>query len=323
MPSFNWRLALQSGYTPEEIQAHLDSRGLSDEALIQRQLGGKPMLPYSYGPDLDMPPPAAAPTLPPELSGAPQTFGRNPRTGEPMRGGYIPIVDDPLEGLTDIAGTLDRATPNQWYGPHGDQGAATLSQLTRGAMRVGTPLLPAALATAPVRTLAGLGMGSLMGSGTEEYLKHRGVAPGYAALGGDVAGLFTGYLGAEAPWQTLPDLLRAPRAIGQRGAIEISPSTGWTSTLRDLIEAKAPERVHPQQLAGIAAQASPEEVRWSGLDWTGQPWAKPPFAKQDVLSTIGQPKIEEILLTAPDTSYDRPGLSLPGGEGQTSKQPHA
>lgn len=81
MPSFNWRLALQSGYSPEEIQAHLDKRGLSDEALIQRQLSGKPMLPYSYAPDLDMPPPAAAP--PPLMSGPPASVpGSVPQTGE-------------------------------------------------------------------------------------------------------------------------------------------------------------------------------------------------------------------------------------------------
>jgi len=81
MPSFNWRLALQSGYTPEEIQAHLDKRGLSDEALIERQLGGKPMLPYTYAPDLDAPPPAAAP--PPLMSGPPASIpGSVPQTGE-------------------------------------------------------------------------------------------------------------------------------------------------------------------------------------------------------------------------------------------------
>ena len=78
----------------------------TDEDIIRQHLaasGGKVMLPYSYAPQTDLPP-AAAPSLPPELSGAPQTFGRNPRTGEPMQGGYVPFLDDPLEGATQFAG---------------------------------------------------------------------------------------------------------------------------------------------------------------------------------------------------------------------------
>jgi len=306
MPSFNVGKALGAGYTPDEILAFLATMpaptgGLSDEALIERQLGGKPMLPVEYLPQL--PPPA----LPEGLRSTPQTLGRNPRTGLPMTEGYIPLLDDPIEGLTQTAGGWDAAHRAETRG----QRAGALSEMVRGGMRTLTPLLPAAFLSAPINTLAGLAMGSVTGMGTEEYLRRRGVDPGYAALGGDVAGFAAGGLAAEAPWQTLPDLMRAPRAVGQRGAIEVSPSTGWTSTLRDLVEAKAPERIQPQQLAGIAAQASPEEVRWTNLGELVQA-GKGPMQKGEVLSNIVQPEIQEVLRTPPDTKYSQ--WTLPGGD---------
>jgi len=250
MPRFNLGLALQAGYKPEEVLRYLAAKGVdpqyegTDEDIIRQHLaasGGKVMLPYSYGPS-DAPPPAAPAPLPAELSGAPQTFGRNPRTGEPMQGGYVPFLDDPLEGATQFAGGyegLQRAET-------GGQRAGALSEMVRGGMRAASPLLPSALAGAPVNTLAALGTGSLMGSGTEQYLTNQGVDPGYAALGGDIAGFATGSLAAGAPWQTLPDLLRAPRAIGQRGAVRWDWRPG--TKLADIPESVDIPRADPKKL---------------------------------------------------------------------------
>jgi len=92
MPSFNVGAALQAGYAPKEVLRHLASRGVafpyegSDEDIIRQHLaasGDKVMLPYTYAPDLDTLPPAAAPSPLPGMYGPSAGVpGSVPQTGE-------------------------------------------------------------------------------------------------------------------------------------------------------------------------------------------------------------------------------------------------
>jgi hypothetical protein len=76
------------------------------------------------------------------------------------------------------------------------------------------PLLLPAVAKAPWATLGGLLYGTGAATGTEHLLRERGVAPGYAALAGDVAGLGAGVVGGFTGHQlgrpgTMGELLRS------------------------------------------------------------------------------------------------------------------
>jgi hypothetical protein len=126
---------------------------------------------------------------------APGSFGlgaRNPRTGQPYSektvAARVPLLDAPTEGIKQMVGGVEAmADPSMNRKAHG------ASQIVRGAMGVAAPLLPVALAAAPVATGLTLAGGMLAGSGTENALKAVGVPEGYAELGGDVAGLAAGY----------------------------------------------------------------------------------------------------------------------------------
>jgi len=117
MPSFNVGAALQAGYAPKEVLRHLASRGVefpyegSDEDIIRQHLaasGDKVMLPYTYAPDLDTPPPAATPL--PLLASAPMSGppasvpGSVPQTGE--RRNMSPQEIDALWSEQGITPTL-------------------------------------------------------------------------------------------------------------------------------------------------------------------------------------------------------------------------
>src|SRR5262245_24800326 len=150
------RQGRRAGYNDEELLTYVagtpnaGAYSGTDEQKIQQLMqasGGKQMLPYEYAPSLDLPA-APRPPLPAELGG-PETPRLNPRTGLPMRQTYVPVLDDPLIGATEIAGGTGRFQEART----GNERAAALSEIVRGGMRAGTPLLPAAAVAAPWATL--------------------------------------------------------------------------------------------------------------------------------------------------------------------------
>lgn len=96
--------------------------------------------------------------------------------------------------------------------------AAGASNIVRGALELGTPLVGAGLATAPLKTVGGLLAGSAAQTVTEEGAKKLGVDPGKAALAGDIVGLATGVKAAEV----LPQSYRASPFTAERGALPFS-----------------------------------------------------------------------------------------------------
>lgn len=217
------------------------------------------------------------------------------------------------------------------------QRAGDASTIIRNTGEQALPRFLPGIAANPGRFLPSIGMGMTAQNVIEEQLRNTGADPRVAALGGDVAGLGLGF----ETVRLLPGGL--PRGVslrdfmqGQQGEITYGPSQGWTSTLRDLIEQKAPGKVSPQQLRGIASQAPKEELQWSNLSSLMEPemttrYTRPvdetnlldivsaptetvelPLQKGRILEQFKGPPIQEVLRTPPDTKFS--SYTLPGGE---------
>src|SRR4030095_11245764 len=194
---------LHDEYAQGKYDVSPDEQKIQD--LMRRT--GKTMLPYEYAgeapldrsmrqpaeppsPALSRPDPSLQIDVPEEavqpswmrrfgdLFRGPETM---PVSGAPVGAGLGgPTVPDIPEG----ARSLQELASPQW-----ERKAAGLSTLSRMGGEGAMPLLLPAAAKAPAATIGGLIYGMGAGVGTEHKLREWGVAPGYAALGGDVAGL--------------------------------------------------------------------------------------------------------------------------------------
>lgn len=110
-----------------------------------------------------------------------------------------------------------------------------VSDILEGGMEAGTPLVPPALAVAPVPTLVGLGVGAAAQYGTEYGLQQLDVDPDLQRLGGIGAGLIAGAAAVSPP------TLRGARVAGEwtrRAARRVTglrtPTPSLTPTLDSL-----------------------------------------------------------------------------------------
>lgn len=143
------------------------------------------------------PPPAAAPPLPFPLQSDQQqrqtspTF-RNPRTGAvshyapPGQGNMFEnVLDTPITGAQHATEGVE-----QMGEPGLRQKAGGLHKVIGGVLEATTPLMVGAGAAAPLATAATLATGAAAQMGTEAALKKIGLPEEYAAVAGDLVGLF-------------------------------------------------------------------------------------------------------------------------------------
>jgi hypothetical protein len=145
------------------------------------------------------PPPVPAVALPYGLQTDQQKLSapdgptyQNPRTGrryvrqEPGKeAGPLSVLDTPYTGVVHAGeGVSQMAEPGM------RNKAGGLHKLIGGGLEAATPLMVAAGATAPVATAATLATGAAAQTGAEAVLKKIGIPEEYAAVAGDLVGLF-------------------------------------------------------------------------------------------------------------------------------------
>src|SRR5262245_4436877 len=173
-------------------------------------------------------------------------------------------VFNPMADVEGVPESMVTGLRDVRYGVTPEERAAGASRFIRGGMPASAPLILRWGASAPWRTFGTLGAAMGIQHGVESGAQSLGVKPGYAALAGDIAGFGAGAYAHGLPWERTAGELRNPamRSLALRGLMRneageiiIGPSEGWTSTLRDLIEQKAPGKISPEQLQSIASQA--------------------------------------------------------------------
>lgn len=143
----------------------------------------------------------------------------------------IPELSGMAEGPQEVAYGMGQAggdiTPKEKEQgmTRGRAVAGGTSRALHGAMATGSVLLPGAAASAPLRTGAGLVVGSLAKKGTHDALRSAGVDEEYADLGSDLVGIGAG--GAAARYApnaargvaTVADRLGVPEALERSAGV--------------------------------------------------------------------------------------------------------
>ena len=243
-----------------------------------------------------------------------------------MRHGPVPVLDAPHEGLTQMAGGTETIRNARDH----DETMGGISELLRGAMKVGEPLLPAAGIAAPLETGLALGYGGIGAYGGETVARDLGAGPGASALIGDVAGLgFGGRMAARAPE------LRA--AVEEAGGVGnalrdissrfITDESGekiirdrlrglWSLPILDKIRKLPSENISEPQLKKIRESLSKDEreaLDNSGLAGLLQYRTK--MSKSEMEERIGVrfPQVSETELTGWDTEWMTDAQVEPAG----------
>lgn len=195
------------------------------------------------------------------------------------------------------AGAPTAASPAWW-----NQKAQGASDVLRGSMPYLAPLALPAAAEAPAGALLGLGIGTGAAAGTEELGKKAGVAPGMAALAGDVAGIG---LGGAASKIGAEDLMAAGRAFDrlnagsdERGSISFKWKPGMKLS-------EIPENV---QLPKAGARITVPEVMRHLEERTQKtlgevPADASPRVKLNRILKLGAPELEDQM-AQPDPRLD-------------------
>lgn len=233
----------------------------------------------------------------------------------PNLAGMPPQFQDPFEqgaeqvargwhALWDVDPSIG-TDPTGWW----ERKARGASDVMRGASPFLTPAALMGLPAAPLATLAGVGLGTGVGAGTEALAKKAGVPPGQAALVGDIAGGVAG--------------------LGTPGVVE--RETGptlfhWVSNSLDGAAADALSRIQYRgSLAGTRAAALPVDDLTDMAIWGASKlargitafddWARemrrdlPPSQYTQLQSNL--PKIYKMAQQKYDTHMERVAETFP------------
>jgi len=243
--------------------------------------------------------PTAPPPMPFRVFVPPGLRSPDENRGEPLRGNsdadqLAALLRFPFVG-TGIGNIATGFGDMQKPGLRNKAGGA--SEIIRGGLDVATPLLPDAIAKAPLETMLTMGTGIAAQAGTEKLLKAAGVPPEYAALGSDLVAVF----GAGGAYAKLRALSKLPL---------VAEANTYAGKLRTALERAKDTKLSANDRAGARAQA---DSLIEGLRKTEQ-------GKAPAVAVIARPQQEDIFDQAAK-SQEKPHVTQPTtGRGQTQEK---
>jgi N12 class adenine-specific DNA methylase/2'-5' RNA ligase len=199
----------------------------------------------------------------------------------------IPALETIGRGVTRMA----QATPTPTHAANPKQTALGLSEVLGGTMQAVGPLaIPAGLVAAPAEAAISLGAGIVARTATPALLKKAGVAPEYADLAGDVAGLLAGYAAGHIrlspEQQNLIEVLQGKDAPGAgiedpqvnllRNMVDRGGTEGERAAAQGALFRKFGIKYGPEDLSGTATpeqsptpQTAPTQEPATGAAATG------------------------------------------------------
>jgi hypothetical protein len=267
---------------------------------------------------------------PQELAQPSDTFNRAGRrftVGDEMT--PAPVLDSPISGgkkILDGAGQVATGLTEPsvsdghtmgMYGvplpapPMNPTIAGGAAKVLGGGLEAATPLLPAAITSAPLETVGGLGAGMLAQEGTEAGLKKAGVPDGYAELGGAGAGLVAGGVAGHLAGKLGPKPAIMPdNVLGPERAPMEQQLPGEVSGENDGLAGKQP--VGSRVVKPGTASAPPEGFV-----------VDPPPGRKSPVARTSETKAKEGETNDNRTSVSVDGIGTTGRQGQEGENVEA